>query len=171
MALQDIIAKHSKKIGKTYSGSSYHAVQHIIRSLDYILPLYHKSKLLNKSEVEDFRDLFMHGWPGILKIYYNDIDVNTLEPFPLMTDETIEWAYSNIIYSGKIEFCKQLIAYEKAGLIQIICTIPNEYTFIFLNKQIGLGSFDVDSYNFYKEKIVAQFIAEKRQIVRMIEKK
>jgi len=163
MALQDVIEKHSKTVGTTYSGRSYHAVQHIIRSLDYVFPLYYKSDVLADNKVEEFREFFMLGWVTLLKKYYGDIDVNTLEPFPLMTDEAINWAYSNIIYSGKIEFCKQLISLEKAGLIQIICTNQNEYTFKYLNEKIGLERFDVNSYTFYKEKIVEQFISEKKK--------
>lgn len=162
MLLQDIIDKHREKVGTTYGGPSYHAIQHIIRSIDYVFPLYNKSEVLTEYELAEFREFFMFGWVSLLKKYYNNIDINVFEPYPLMTDELIDWAYSNILYSGKIEFCKQLVAYEKAGLIEIINTKENEFTFKYLIENTGIEKFDVESYNFYKEKIVEQFIAEKK---------
>lgn len=162
MSLQDIVDKHSKIIGTTYGGRSYHAIQNIIRSIDYVFPLYHKSDVLTENEVEEFRELFSFGWVNLLKHYYNDIDINIHEPYPLMTDELIDWAYSNIIYSGKIEFCKQLIAYEKAGLLKIIQISENEYTFTYLHENTGIERFDVNSFNFYRENIVERIINERK---------
>lgn len=129
MTLQETIDKYSEKIGTTYGGSSYNAIHHIIRSIDYILPLYTKSNELKEYEIDAFREFFIFGWVGLLKKYYDEIDINIFEPFTLMNDELTEWAYSNILFSGKIEFCKQLIAYEKAGLIKIVKTKDNEFTF------------------------------------------
>jgi hypothetical protein len=162
MTLQDVVDKESKRIKRTYHGRSYHAIQHIVRSLDNVLTLYFNSTSLSHEEVNDFREFFRFGWPSLLKNYYGDIDINIHEPFPLMTSESINWAYSNILYSGKIEFCKQLIAYEKADLIKIIKTKKNEFTFKYLKEETGIERFDVASYNFYKEKIVEKIIERKK---------
>lgn len=62
MTLQDIVDKHSEKIGTTYNGPSYHAIQHIIRSIDYVFPLYTTSQELTKNEIAEFREFFMFGW-------------------------------------------------------------------------------------------------------------
>lgn len=163
MTLQETIDKYSEKIGTTYGGSSYNAIHHIIRSIDCILPLYTKSKELTDDEIDAFREFFMFGWVGLLKKYYNEVDINIFEPFTLMNDELTKWAYSNILFCGKIEFCKQLIAYEKAGLIKIVKTSDNEFTFEYLIKNTGIERYDVQSYNFYTEKIVEQLISGKKK--------
>ena len=163
MNLQDIVDEHTKLLGKTYGGRSYHAIQNIIRSIDYVFPLYHESNSLTVKEVAEFREFFNFGWANLLRQYYNDIDINIHEPYPLMTDELTDWAYSNILFSGKIEFCKQLISYEKAGLIKITQPRENEYTFTYLNENTGIERFDVNSHNFYKEKIVEKIIDERKK--------
>jgi hypothetical protein len=161
-SLADIVNKASQLIGTTYSGRNYHAIQHLVRSIDVVLTLYHKSEVLEDGKVEELRAFFEFGWAPLLKKYYEQIDVSIYEPFPLMDDKSIDWAYSNINYSGKIEFCKQLLAYEKAGLIKISNPKVNEFTFSYLNETIGIERFDILSHDFYKEKIVEQFINQKK---------
>lgn len=165
MTLQDVIDKHSNLIGKTYNGRNYHAIQNIIRSIDNVFPLYHSSSSLNEKEVAEFREFFNFGWANLLRYYYNDIEIDIHEPFPLMTDELTQWAYSNIVYSGKIEFCKQLIQYEKAGLIKITQPRKNEFTFNYQIENSGIERFDVGSYNFYKQKIVERITDEELYIL------
>lgn len=162
MTLQDLIDRESKIIGTTYKGRSYHAIHHIINSIDYILVLTRDS---------ESREFFSFGWPCLLKYYYNDILINQHEPFILMNEQLISWAYSNILHSGKIEFCKQLIAYEKAGLIQIINPKKNEFTFKYLHENSGIESYDVKSHNFYVKEIVEQIISKKKNEKKFDEKK
>lgn len=163
MTLGDIIEKESQLIGTTYGGSSYHAVQHIIRSIDVVLPFSYKSGSLNESQIGGFQDFFEFGWASLLKKYYDRIDINIHEPFPLMTDQLIKWAYSNILFCGKLEFCKQLVAYEKAGLIKITNPKENEFTFSYLKENTGIERFDVMSHDFYKEKIIGQVINDRKK--------
>jgi hypothetical protein len=80
-----------------------------------------------------------------------------------MTDEMISWADSNIEFSGKIEFCKQLLSYEKAGLIKIISPKENEFTFSYTHEITGIEQFDKMSMDFYKNEIVERIINEKKK--------
>lgn len=155
--------KESKVLENSYGGPSYHAIQHIVRRMDVVLPLFWESKNWTEKDVQEYRELFKFGWAPLLKQYYNDIDINIHQPFPLMTDELIKWAESNIIFSGKIEFCRQLISYKNAGLIDIKETNENEFEFSYLHENVGLEQFDNESRDFFKEAIVEKIIDRKKK--------
>ena len=124
-----LLEEKDKIIGTTFGGPSYHAIQNIIRCIDYILPFYFESNKIELKHVDYFRELIGFGWPRLLKPYYFNIDINTHLPFLIMTDELIEWTVSNLIFTGKIEICKQIISYEKAGLIKIEKKADNHFAF------------------------------------------
>jgi len=161
--LKQKIDKEAKVLENNFGGESYWAIQNIVRRIDFILPLFWRRDGWSEQEIETYREFFNYGWAPILKQYYTDINLNVYQPFPLMTDEMVSWADSNIQFSGKIEFCKQLLSYEKAGLITITSPIENEFTFSYLHKSTGIEQFDKMSMDFYKEQIVERIITEKKK--------
>ena len=161
--LKQEIDKEAKVLENNFGGESYWAIQNIVRRIDFILPLFWKKDGWSETEVHNYREFFNYGWAPILKQYYNDINLNVHQPFPLMTNEMVSWADSNIQFSGKIEFCRKLLSYEKAELISITNPTKNEFTFSFLHEKTGIEQFDQMSMDFYKEKIVEQIINEKKK--------
>lgn len=161
--LKQKIDEEAKVLENNFGGESYWAIQNIVRRIDFILPLFWKREGWSEKEIDTYREFFNYGWAPVLKQYYTDINLNVHQPFPLMTDEMIFWADSNIQFSGKIEFCKQLLKYEKAGLISITSPKENEFTFSFLHEVTGIEQFDKMSMDFYKEQIVERIISEKKK--------
>ncbi|MCT4049123.1 hypothetical protein EH151_06610 [Elizabethkingia anophelis] len=153
----------SKIIGTTYGGTSYMAIQNIIRCVDTILPFYRKLDNVDNPEANYFRKFVEFGWPRLLKVYYDDIDINEHLPFTILTDDLIEWTISNLIYAGKIESCRHLISYEKADLAKFEKKNSQHYTFTFLNKNNGIENFDKASLDFYRDKIVKKIIEDRRK--------
>ncbi len=161
--LKQKIDEEAKVLKNNFGGESYWAIQNIVRRIDFILPLFWKRDGWSEQEIDTYREFFNYGWAPILKQYYTDINLNVHQPFPLMTDEMVSWTDSNIQLSGKVEFCKQLLSYEKAGLITITSPKENEFTFSYSHKITGIEQFDKMSMDFYKEKIVERIITEKKK--------
>lgn len=161
--LKDKIDEESKIPKNSFGGPSYWAIQNIVRRIDFILPLFHRRDGWTKQQVDEFREFFNYGWAPILKQYYDDINLDVHQPFPLMTDEMISWTDSNISFSGRLEFCKQLLSYEKAGLITIISPKENEFTFSYSHKVTGIEQYDQMSMDFYKEQIIERIIDQKKK--------
>jgi len=161
--LKQKIDDEAKILKNNFGGESYWAIQNIVRRIDFILPLFWRREGWSEQEVDTYREFFNFGWAPILKQYYTDINLNVYQPFPLMTDEMVSWADSNIQFSGKIEFCKQLISYEKAGLITITSPKQNEFTFSYTHETTGIEQFDNMSMDFYKKEIVERIISEKKK--------
>src|SRR5690349_22385726 len=111
--LEDIVESETKRISTSFNGPSYHAIQNILRRLDFIIPFYCGSSS-DAKQVAEFRTFFNFGWAPALKQFYTDISLKVLQSYPEMHDNAITWADSLIIHHGKLAFCKQLIAYEKA---------------------------------------------------------
>lgn len=169
--LKQKIDEEAKVLENNFGGESYWAIQNIVRRIDFVLPLFWQREGWTEQEIDTYREFFNYGWAPVLKQYYTDINLNVHQPFPLMTDEMISWADSNIQFSGKIEFCKQLLSYEKAGLISITSPKENEFTFSYLHKTTGIEQFDRMSMDFYKEQIVERIINEKKRAKPFDEKK
>lgn len=161
--LKQKIDEEAKVLENNFGGESYWAIQNIVRRIDFILPLFWKREGWSKQEIDTYREFFNYGWAPVLKQYYTDINLNVYQPFPLMTNEMISWADSNIQFSGKIEFCKQLLEYEKAGLISITNPKENEFTFSYLHEVTGIEQFDKMSMDFYRNQIVERIISEKKK--------
>lgn len=161
--LKQKIEEEAKVLENNFGGESYWAIQNIVRRVDFILPLFWQKDGWSEQEIDTYREFFNYGWAPVLKQYYTDINLNVNQPFPLMTDQMISWADSNIQFSGKIEFCKQLLSYEKAGLITITSPKENEFTFSYLHEITGIEQFDKMSMNFYKGQIVERIITEKKK--------
>lgn len=161
--LKQKIDEEAKILKNSFNGPSYWAIQNIVRRIDFIFPLFHKRDNWSEQEIYEFREFFSFGWAPILKHYYEDIDLNVHQPFPLMTDEMISWADSNISFSGKIEFCRQLIVYEKAGLITIESHQDNEFSFKYTHSHTGIERYDRMSRDFFKEQIVERLIEDKKK--------
>lgn len=154
----------SKIIGTTYNGTSYMAIQHIIRCIDTILPFYKHSEKLSAEEVGEYRKLIEYGWPKLLKPYYFNIDIKKHLPFSIMTEESISWATSNLVYCGKIELCRQLISLDKADLLKFEKINNQHYIFTFSNSNNDIESFDRESFDFFVDKIAQRFVEEKRKL-------
>ena len=161
--LKQKIDEEAKILENNFGGASYWAIQNIVRRIDFILPLFWKQDGWSEQEIDNFREFYNYGWAPILKQYYTDINLNVHQPFPLMTDEMISWTDSNIQFSGKIEFCKKLLSYEKAGLISISSPKENEFTFSYTHETTGVEQFDKMSIDFFKKEIVERLINEKKK--------
>jgi len=157
-----ILQEKSKIIGTTYDGPSYHAIQNIIRCIDAFLSIPSFSNELLPKEMEEFKELVCFGWPQLLKPYYHDIDIDVHASFPVMTDDLIEWTISNLIGSGKIQLCKHLISYEKAGIAKIEKK-ENNFTFSYLHELFGVEEFDKNSAKFYKKEIARRIADDRRK--------
>ncbi len=163
LEISAFLDEKSKIIGTTYNGTAYMAIQNVIRCIDTILPFYKQSEKLSPEEVEEYRKLIEYGWPRLLKPYYFDIDINKHLPFAIMTNESIRWTTSNLVYCGKIELCRQLISYDKADLLKFEKINNQHYIFTFSNSNNDVESFDRESFDFFVDKIAKRFVEEKRK--------
>jgi hypothetical protein len=160
---EQAVNRESKILIANYGGPDYHAVQNIVRRMDVVLPLFWSSENWSKKEVLEYRELFKFGWAPLMRQYYNGLNIAVNQPYPLMTDGLIKWTESNITFSGKIEFCRQLLSYEKAGLIDIKEEKQNHFNCSFLSDNIGLEQFDNLSRDYFKETIVERVIERKKK--------
>ena len=162
--ISSLLDEKSKVIGRTFHGTSYMAIQNIIRCIDTTLPFYNHSEVLSAEEVVNFKKIIEYGWPYLLKPYYFDIDIEKHLPFAIMTDELVKWSLSNLVYCGKIAFCRQLLSLEKAKMITLSKEDSSHFTFSYCtNESNDIEFLDRESFDFYTDKIASQFVREKRQ--------
>lgn len=160
--LKAVIESQRPKIRQSFSGPSYHAIQHIVRRLDVMNQFYPNSNIDSPEKVLETQEFFNFGWANALKPFYADLDLNEFRPFPLIYPEDISWADSAIIFAGKLGFCKQVLDYEKAKLVEIISPKENEFGFRYYNQEIGVEYFDRVSANFFRDEIIERWIEEKK---------
>lgn len=161
--IKEIIKTETLKIKGTFSGPSYHAIQHILRRLDFIMLFYNDAPGKTEQEVEKLREFYNFGWAPALKPFYNDLDINTLEPFPEVYKEAMNWADGIIQFSGHIAFLTQLVEYEKADLIKLSIPKENEISFSYVIEKAGLEYYDQKSRDFFRDKIVERAIEQKKK--------
>jgi hypothetical protein len=106
-----IVKEETSKYKSSFNGPSYHAIQHILRRLDFVLLFFHNDQNITKEEVQELREFFNYGWAPAIKQFYDDINISVLEPFPEMYKQARDWADYIIIHAGKIAFMNQLIEY------------------------------------------------------------
>jgi len=104
--IKEIIQTETLKIRDTFSGPSYHAIQHILRRLDFVILFYTNPPGKTEQEVEELREFYNYGWAPALKPFYTDLNINTLQPFPEMYKEAMNWA------DGVIQFSVDITAYS-----------------------------------------------------------
>ncbi|MGV3588701.1 MAG: hypothetical protein ACO1OF_16980 [Adhaeribacter sp.] len=155
-----IVKEETSKYKSFFNGPSYHAIQHILRRLDVVLLFFHNDETKTKEEIEELREFFNYGWAPAIKPFYDDIDINALEPFPEMYKQARDWADYMIMHAGKIAFMNQLIAYEKADLIELDNPKKNEFSFYYRVQFDGAEYYDGKSKDFFREKIIEQHISE-----------
>ena len=161
--LKEIVETETLKIKDTFSGPSYHAIQHILRRLDFVMLFYNDAPGKTEQEVEELREFYNYGWAPALKPFYNDIDINTFEPFPEMYKEAMNWADGIIQFAGHIAFLNQLVEYEKADLIKLETPKENEFSFSYVVENAGLEYYDRKSRDFFRDMIVERMIEEKKK--------
>ena len=161
--VKQVIENETLKIMGTFSGPSYHAIQHILRRLDFIMLFYSDAPGKTVQEVEELREFYNYGWAPALKPFYNDLDINIFEPFPEMYKEAMNWADGIMQFSGKIAFLNQLVEYEKADLIKLSSPKKDEFAFSYIVDNAGLEYYDNKSRDFFKDMIVEQMIQEKKK--------
>ncbi len=161
--LKELVKTESLKIKDTFSGPSYHAIQHILRRIDFIMLFYNDAPNKTEHEVEQLREFYKFGWAPALKPFYNEIDINKFEPFPEMHKEAMNWADGIIQFAGHIAFLKQLIDYEKADLIKL--KNPNEYeiSFNYIVENVGQEYYDGKSRDFFRDMIIERIIEKKKK--------
>lgn len=161
--LKEIVETETLKIKDTFSGPSYHAIQHILRRLDFVMLFYNNAPGKTEQEVEELREFYNYGWAPALKPFYNDININTFEPFPEMYKEAMNWADGIIQFAGHIAFLNQLVEYEKAELIKLEIPKENEFSFSYIVENAGLEYYDRKSRDFFRDMIVERMIEEKKK--------
>jgi len=161
--IKEIIKTETLKIKDTFSGPSYHAIQHILRRLDFVMLFYNDAPGKTEQEVEKLREFYNFGWAPALKPFYNDLDINAHEPFPEVYKEAMNWADGIIQFSGHIAFLTQLVEYEKADLIKLSIPKENEISFSYVVEKAGLEYFDRKSRDFFRDMIVERVIEEKKK--------
>lgn len=161
--LKEIVETETLKIKDTFSGPSYHAIQHILRRLDFVMLFYSNVPNKTEQEVEELREFYNYGWAPALKPFYNDLDINTFEPFPEMYKEAMNWADGIIQFAGHIAFLNQLVEYEKADLIKLEIPKENEFSFSYVVDNAGLEYYDRKSRDFFRDMIVERMIDEKKK--------
>lgn len=161
--IKEIIQTETLKIRDTFSGPSYHAIQHILRRLDFIILFYTDPPGKTEQEVDELRELYNYGWAPALKPFYTDLNIYTLQPFPEMYKEAMNWADGVIQFSGHIAFLNQLVDYEKADLIKLSIPKENEISFSYIVENAGLEYYDRKSHDFYRDMIVERMIDEKKK--------
>lgn len=161
--LKEFIEKEIDEIPFDSGIPSYHVIQNIIRRLDVVALFSWDSDEPRDEELTLFKLYFAFGWAPLLKNYYDDIKIDVYQPFTLMMIESKVWVDSLVKYYGKLYFCKQLLAYEKAELIKISEGDKHDFYYEYLNKNNGIERFDRVSKNFFREHIVEKIIERKRK--------
>lgn len=162
-SLKKIIEEETKRLKKFFDYPSYLAIHNLVRRMDLVIPFSYRNSKSEQEDYPEFRAFFDYGWLPLLKYYYSKINLDERLPYTLMTKELKTLCDTSITYSGKIEFCKQLLNYEKADLIKIIKVNEKEFSFDFLHENTGIEQYDNKSFNFYKERIVEKIIEEKKK--------
>lgn len=156
--IKEIVENESLKVKDTFSGPSYHAIQHILRRLDFVLLFYSDAPGKTEQEVEELREFYNYGWAPALKPFYNALDINTFETFPEMYKEAMNWVDGVIQFAGHIAFFNQLVEYEKADLIKLEISKENEISFSYV-----VEYYDRKSRDFFRDMIVERMIEEKKK--------
>ncbi|MFY9243670.1 MAG: hypothetical protein WAO74_11645 [Polaribacter sp.] len=162
-SLKIILEEESKKLKELFDYQSYLAIHNLVRRMDVVIPLSSRASSSPQDDYAEFRAFFDYGWLPLLKFYYSKINLSDKLPFTLMTKEILSICDTSISYSGKIEFCKQLLNFEKADLIKINQVSDKEFSFTYLHKDSGIEQFDNISLNFYKDRIVEKIIDAKKK--------
>jgi len=160
--LESIVKKEFSKLKSFFPHDSYYAVQFLIRSLDTLSLFYNNNKKISEDIENENRTLVDFGWSKALKVFYGNLNLKITHPLPNSTEQSINWANSMLIYSGKLDFCRQIIDYEKAGAIELINPKKNEFTFKYLRDSIGIEYFDRLSVDFFKKEIIEKMIEKKK---------
>ncbi len=95
--LKSVIEQQTPRIRESFSGPSYHAIQHIVRRLDVISQFYPNSNADSVDKIQETQEFFNFGWSNALKPFYADLDLNEFRPFPLIHDEDISWAVKTTV--------------------------------------------------------------------------
>jgi len=161
--LKNILEDESKKLKELFDYPSYLAIHNLVRRMDVVIPLTSRNSKSLQEDFSEFRAFFDYGWLPLLKHYYSKINLKDRLQFTLMTQELITLCDTSISYSGKIEFCKQLLNYEKADLIKINRVNEKEFSFTYIHENTGIEQFDNKSFNFYKERIIEKIIEVKKK--------
>ncbi|WP_431109145.1 hypothetical protein [Winogradskyella poriferorum] len=162
-SLKIILDEESKKLKELFDYPAYLAIHNIVRRMDVVIPLSSRSSESPQDDYAEFRAFFDYGWLPLIKYYYSKINLSDRLPFTLITKEILSICDTSISYSGKIEFCKQLLNFEKADLIKINQVSDKEFLFKYLYENSGIEQFDNISLNFYKDRIVEKIIDAKKK--------
>lgn len=151
-----------KKLRETFTFESYYAIQILIRRLDVISMFFWSSKYQNEEQVNETREYFTFGWAPLLKLFLNDHDFNTPNRFIQTFQSDYEWADSVMIHSGRLAFCRQLLDYEKAKILEFTNPKENEFEINYKEDQIGLEYFERLSADFFTDQVIERMIDEKK---------
>lgn len=161
-SLKQIVDSESLRLHESFEGQSYYGIQSIIRRFDVINLTYLSFGSEKDKQAQETYSLFAFGFPRLLKLLYAKLDLSPVYPFFEFDDLQRDWADSAIIFAGKLGFCQQILDYEKAGLLEIVETKKGEYTFAYSGQRLGDEYFDNLSMNFLRNRVISQFILNKR---------
>lgn len=161
--LKEILDSESERLKELFDYPAYLAIHNIVRRMDVVIPLSSRSSKSPQNDYAEFRAFFDYGWLPLIKYYYSKINLSDRLPYTLMTRELLSFCDTSITYSGRIEFCRQLLHYEKANLIEIQKISHKEFSFKYLHENTGIERFDSISYDFYINRIVEKIIEKKKK--------
>ena len=136
------IEKEFKKLRESFPHDSYYAIQILIRRLDVMTLFYWKSKHQSEEQVNETREFFNFGWPPLLKLFLADIGFNKPHRFIQTSEKDYAWADSVIVHAGRLAFCKQLLDYEKADILEFTNPRENEFEIKYKDDQTGIEYFE-----------------------------
>lgn len=160
--LRPVIDRDYEKLRDTFRVDPYYAIQILIRRLDVITLFFQSSKHLTEEGVNESREYFNFGWSPLIKLFFKDHDFGKLHHFIATSQKDYDWADSVILHSGKLAFCKQLLDYEKAKVLEFSNPKANEFEIKYKSDQTGIEYFDRLSANFFAEHVLGRMINEKK---------
>ncbi len=160
--LNPAIQNDYRKLRETFHFDSYYAIQILIRRLDVVSMFFWNSKHMSEEKVNESREFFNFGWAPLIKLFLNEHNYSIPHQFIQTQKRDYDWADSVILHSGRLAFCRQLLDYEKADLLNFISVKENEFEIKYPNEQIGHAHFERKSVDFFKEEIVNRIIKDKK---------
>lgn len=159
-----------KRIKGSFPADSYYAIQILIRRLDVVGMFFWKSEHQNEEQINESREFFNFGWAPIIKLFFDDLDFHKLRPFIQTKKEDYAWADSVMLSSGKLAFCRQILDYEKAKVLEITNAKKNEFEIKYKSNQVGVEYFERLSADFFRDQIVEKIINERKSKLSFSEK-
>jgi len=161
--LGEILKEEEMKISSSFHGSSFYAMQFLIRAFDVQQQYYEAQESLNSEDLIN-KEFLRFGWPIAIRKFYDKIQYEDSFHHDILVDrKDLNWAWSTLLFAGKLGFTKQVIDNEKPGLSKITQKTANEFAYEFASEHVGVEYFDKLSEDFYREKVIEKWIKDEQK--------